>query len=305
MSQLIRKVVFPVAGMGTRFLPATKTIPKEMLPVVDRPLIQWAVEEAANAGCTEFIFVTAPQKTSIIAHFEQTPQLAEFLQRKNKQHELDLLRAGLPQNAKLTQIIQPEPLGLGHAIWCAREAVGDEAFAVILPDDMVLHKSGCLAQMVAQYEKIGGHLVAVENVPPDQTHLYGIVSPASPDGAPEEGLIRLAGLVEKPTPQDAPSSLGIIGRYIFEAGIMKTLSGGKIGAGDEIQITDAIATDIDRVAVHGFRFSGTRYDCGTKTGFLAANVAFALAEAANSDTHKTLQKTITHILAETIEKPDK
>lgn len=276
----IDTVVFPVAGMGTRFLPATKAVPKEVLPVVDKPLIQWAVEEAAAAGCTRFVFVTSPEKGAIMQHFSDAPHYAEILEARGKTRELALLKAGLPDNAEIIETYQPEPLGLGHAIWCAHEATGDKPFAVILPDDMVQHQTGCLAQMVAAYDKTGGNLVAVENVPADQTHRYGVLDIGAEDGA----LVAVNGLVEKPPPEDAPSTLAIIGRYILDRQIMTTLAdmvtANKTGAGGEIQITDAMAALIGDLPLHGFRFDGTRYDCGTRDGFLEANLAFALAEAA-------------------------
>ncbi|MCH1568007.1 MAG: UTP--glucose-1-phosphate uridylyltransferase [Alphaproteobacteria bacterium] len=273
MSHKIDTVVFPVAGMGTRFLPATKAVPKEMLPVVDRPLIQWAVEEAAAAGCTRFVFVTAPEKGAIMSHFSDAPHYQELLEARGKTKELALLEAGLPANAEIIETFQDAPLGLGHAIWCAREATDDKPFAVILPDDMVQHTTGCLAQMTAQYEAIGGNLVAVENVPADQTYRYGVLDPGAENGA----LVEVKGLVEKPVPEDAPSTLAIIGRYILDGQIMETLSEFKKGAGGEIQITDAMAELIGTVPMNGFRFQGTRYDCGNRDGFLEANLAFALA----------------------------
>lgn len=274
MSQKIDTVVFPVAGMGTRFLPATKAVPKEMLPVVDKPLIQWAVEEAAAAGCTRFVFVTSPEKGAIMSHFGDAPHYQEMLEARGKIRELALLKAGLPENAQIFETYQDAPLGLGHAIWCAREATGDKPFAVILPDDMVQHQTGCLAQMAAQYETVGGNLVAVENVPSEETYRYGVLNP----GAETGDLVEVKGLVEKPAPEDAPSTLAIIGRYILDAKIMDTLSAFKKGAGGEIQITDAMAELIGHVPMHGFRFAGTRYDCGNRDGFLEANLAFALAQ---------------------------
>jgi UTP--glucose-1-phosphate uridylyltransferase len=274
MSNKIKTVVFPVAGMGTRFLPATKAVPKEMLPVVDKPLIQWAVEEAAAAGCTRFVFVTSPEKDAIMNHFSDAPHYQELLEARGKTKELALLKAGLPENAEIIKTYQDAPLGLGHAIWCAHEATGDKPFAVILPDDMVQHTTGCLAQMVAQYEKCGGNLVAVENVPATETYRYGVLDPGSEDGA----LVEVKGLVEKPAPEDAPSTLAIIGRYILHPQILQTLSAFKKGAGGEIQITDAMAALIGHVPMNGFRFQGTRYDCGNRDGFLEANLAFSLAE---------------------------
>lgn len=267
----IRTVVFPVAGLGTRFLPATKAVPKEMLPVVDRPLIQWAVEEAVEAGCREFVFVTAPSKSAIMAHFSKAPHYEAALRDKNKTDALAALRAGLPDDAVVHEVYQDQPLGLGHAIGCARPYISDQPFAVILPDDMVLSRPGCLSQMVTQYK--GGHLVAVENVPADQTQKYGIVDAAEDDGE----MVRIQGLVEKPAPEDAPSTLAIIGRYIFDPRIMDAIDAQKAGAGGEIQITDAMAQTLDDIALSGLRFHGTRYDCGSRAGFLAANIAFALS----------------------------
>lgn len=274
MSSPIETVVFPVAGLGTRFLPATKAVPKEMLPVVDKPLIQWAVEEAAAAGCTRFVFVSAPEKGAIIKHFSEAPHYQNLLEARGKSRELALLNAGLPENAEIIELYQDEPLGLGHAIWCAHEATGDKPFAVILPDDMVHHTTGCLAQMAAQYDRTGGNLVAVENVPADQTNRYGVLDPGDEHGA----LVEVKGLVEKPDPADAPSNLAIIGRYILDPQIMQTLAAFKKGAGGEIQITDAMADLIGQVPMHGFRFQGQRYDCGNRDGFLEANLAFALAQ---------------------------
>lgn len=269
----IRTVVFPVAGLGTRFLPATKAVPKEMLPVVDRPLIQWAVEEAAAAGCREFIFVTAPSKSSIMAHFSSAPHYEEALIAKNKSAELRSLQAGLPEDAVIHEVFQDQPLGLGHAIGCARPFISDQPFAVILPDDMVLSQPGCLAQMVAQYQNCGGHLVAVENVPADKTHQYGIVDPTADDGH----LVSIGGLVEKPAAHVAPSTLAIIGRYIFDPRILDAIDRQASGAGGEIQITDAMAQTLGDIPLFGLRFAGQRYDCGNRAGFLAANLAYALA----------------------------
>ncbi|MAI68030.1 MAG: UTP--glucose-1-phosphate uridylyltransferase [Rhizobiales bacterium TMED143] len=273
MAQTIRKVVFPVAGLGTRFLPATKAVPKEMLPVVDRPLIQWAIEEAAAAGCTEFIFVTSPHKRAILEHFSPAPAYEEALTARGKDDQLALLQAGLPETAKITEVYQDQPLGLGHAIWCAHEAVGDEPFAVILPDDMVLHKTGCLSQMVKQYEEVGGNLVAVETVPREHTSRYGVLNPGAETGP----LVEVKGLVEKPSPEAAPSTLAIIGRYILDPSVMEDLSQFNKGAGGEIQITDTLARLIGSLPLHGFRFDGRRFDCGNRAGFLAANLAYALS----------------------------
>ena len=234
----------------------------------------FADEEAAAAGCTRFVFVTSPEKGAIMSHFGDAPHYQEMLEARGKTRELALLKAGLPKNAEIFETYQDAPLGLGHAIWCAREATGDKPFAVILPDDMVQHQTGCLAQMAAHYETVGGNLVAVENVPSEETYRYGVLNP----GAETDDLVEVKGLVEKPAPEDAPSTLAIIGRYILDAKIMDTLSAFKKGAGGEIQITDAMAELIGHVPMHGFRFAGTRYDCGNRDGFLEANLAFALAQ---------------------------
>ncbi len=291
MPHKIDTVVFPVAGLGTRFLPATKAVPKEMLPVVDKPLIQWAVEEAAAAGCKRFVFVTAPEKDAIMKHFSDAPHYQDVLEARGKTQELALLKAGLPQDAEIIKTYQEQPLGLGHAIWCAHEATEDKAFAVILPDDMVQHPTGCLSQMAAQYQTCGGNLVAVENVPADQTHRYGVLDP----GAEADGLVAVKGLVEKPTPEDAPSTLAIIGRYILAPDIMRTLSAFKKGAGGEIQITDAMAALIGQVPMNGFRFQGTRFDCGNRDGFLEANLAYSIA-AANDEARAALKQRLRPLL---------
>lgn len=288
---LIRKVVFPVAGLGTRFLPATKAVPKEMLPVVDRPLIQWAVEEASAAGCEEFIFVTSREKPSILAHFSQAEHYENALKAKDKLDLMQSLKAGLPANAKVHEVFQDEPLGLGHAIWCARDIVGEEPFAVILPDDMVLAQTGCLSQMVEAHAQLGGNLVAVENVPADQTSRYGVVDPISDDGT----IVAIKGLVEKPKPEDAPSTLAIIGRYILDPSVMRSLDQGKTGAGGEIQVTDALADLIGTTDLSGYRFSGIRYDCGSRDGFLAANIAFAVSPF-GADMGDELRQKLSHVL---------
>lgn len=275
----IKKVIFPVAGMGTRFLPATKAVPKEMLPVIDKPLIQWAVEEAREAGIDEFIFVSSPEKKAIMQHFSPAPAYEKMLKAKGKTHELKLLKAGLPPDATLIEIYQPEPLGLGHAIWCAREAIGNDPFAVILPDDMVLAQTGCLKQMVEQYE--GGNLVAIEEVPRDQTSRYGVLDPDT--SFTHETLVKIKSLVEKPDPANAPSNLAIIGRYILDPAIMRQLDNPRKGVGGEIQITDAMDDLIGHIPMHGLRFTGKRYDCGSKAGYLAANLAYGLKDESIRD----------------------
>lgn len=273
MAQRVRKAVLPVAGLGTRFLPATKVIPKEMIPVVDKPVVQYAIEEARAAGIEEFIFVSADGKESIAAHFSAHPVLEKMLESKNKAAELKLVRdASLPPGA-VTIVIQHNPLGLGHAVWCAKERVGREPFAVILPDDMVLSRTSCMKQLIDAHAEVGGHVVAVEDVAREHTSRYGILDVASDDGR----LAKARGLVEKPQPDKAPSTLAIIGRYVLDPSVFDELDKHTRGAGNEIQLTDALNGTMPRVAFHGLRFEGIRYDCGTRVGFVEANVAFALA----------------------------
>ena len=276
MTQVVRKAVFPVAGLGTRFLPATRAIPKEMLPVMDRPLIQWAVEEAAAAGIEEFIFVTAPGKEAIEAHFAPTPALDQALEEKGDAGLLRESRALADLGTRMTFVLQPQPLGLGHAVWCAREQVGDEPFAVLLPDDMVLDETPCLQQMVTAHSEVGGNLVAVEDVPCEHTSRYGIVDPGNGEVLGETGaLVTVKGLVEKPEPAAAPSTLSVIGRYILQPCVFELLDLKERGAGGEIQLTDALAGMIGDMPFHGLRFSGRRFDCGGKIGYLRANLAYA------------------------------
>jgi UTP--glucose-1-phosphate uridylyltransferase len=274
MHQRVRKAVFPVAGLGTRFLPATKSIPKEMLTVVDKPLIQHAVEEAREAGIEQFIFVTGRMKTAMEDHFDLSYELEATLAERGKTKELEALRAALPPAGDVSYVRQQRPLGLGHAVWCARHLVGDEPFAVMLPDDMVLAKTGCMKQMVDVYAETGGNVVGVVDVPREHTRRYGILDVADDDGR----LATVRGLVEKPAPEDAPSTLSIIGRYILQPEIFEHISQIGRGAGGEIQLTDAMVRLIggDR-PFHGLRFAGRRYDCGDKLGWLEANIAFALA----------------------------
>ena len=272
--QQLRKAVFPVAGLGTRFLPATKAVPKEVLPLVDKPLIQYAIDEARAAGITDFIFVTAKGKSALEDYFDSSPELVRTLKAKGKKALLDAIApADMPSGA-ISYIRQQEALGLGHAVWCARHLVGDEPFAVILPDDVIAAERPCLAQMVDAYHEVGGNIVAAMELSQDQISSYGVIDPASHSGR----LVEMKGMVEKPKPQDAPSNLAVIGRYILTPRIMKNLDAKKTGAGGEIQLTDAIADEIKvGRAVHGYRFEGTRYDCGSKAGYLQATVAFALA----------------------------
>ena len=266
----IRKAVFPVAGLGTRFLPATKAIPKEMLTIVDRPLIQYAVEEALEAGIEQLIFVTGRGKTALEDHFDIAFELESVMTARGK--PLDALDGTRLPPGALVSVRQQEPLGLGHAVWCAREMVGDEPFAVLLPDDLMVGRPGCLAQMVEAYERVGGNIVCVENVPPEKTASYGIVDPGARDGA----LIEVRGLVEKPRPEAAPSSLGVVGRYILQPEIMRILDNPVRGAGGEIQLTDAMAALIGRQPFHGVAVAAERHDCGDSLGFVTANVALAL-----------------------------
>ena len=266
----VRKAVFPVAGLGTRLLPATKSIPKEMITVVDRPLIQYAVDEAREAGIEQLIFVTGRGKSSLVDYFDQAFELEATLKGKNK--SLDVLE---PSNASFGEVVtvrQQQPLGLGHAVWCARHIVGDEPFAVLLPDELMYGTPNCLAQMVEAYEKVGGNLVAALEVPEDQTHQYGVVDPGATDGP----LTEIRGLVEKPAPGTAPSNLMLPGRYILQPEVMRALDAQERGAGGEIQLTDAMAKLIGQQPFHAFRFKGQRYDCGSAAGFVIANLAMAL-----------------------------
>jgi UTP--glucose-1-phosphate uridylyltransferase len=266
----VKKAVFPVAGLGTRFLPATKAMPKEMLTVVDRPLIQYAVEEALEAGIEQFIFVTGRGKTALEDHFDIAYELEATMRGRGK--PLDVLGSTRIPAGAVTSVRQQEPLGLGHAVWCARHIVGDEPFAVLLPDDLMVGNPGCLAQMVEAYDRVGGNIVCVEDVPRERTASYGIVDPGAADGR----LTEVRGLVEKPSPQEAPSTLGVVGRYILQPEVMAILDAGETGAGGEIQLTDAMAKLIGRQPFHGVTVEGERHDCGDKVGFVRANIALAL-----------------------------
>ncbi|MFM8991278.1 MAG: UTP--glucose-1-phosphate uridylyltransferase GalU [Alphaproteobacteria bacterium] len=269
----VRKAVFPVAGMGTRFLPATKAVPKEMLPVVDKPVIQYAVEEARAAGIDQFIFVTGRGKTAIEDHFDHSYELEKTLEERGKAAELAELRRWLPRHGSVAYTRQMAPLGLGHAVWCARNLVGDEPFAVLLADDLILSRQPCLAQMADAHASAGGNVIAVMDVPREHTKRYGIVAPGRDDGR----LVEVTGLVEKPAPEKAPSTCAVIGRYILDPSVFSHLGKGMKGAGGEIQLTDALAAMIGASPFHGLRFEGKRFDCGDKVGFFEANLAFALA----------------------------
>lgn len=276
MSHPIRKAVFPVAGLGTRFLPATKAMPKEMLPLVDRPLIQYAVDEARAAGIEEFIFVTARGKYALEDYFDRAPQLEQQLAEKGKTALLAEVESSTMASGSIAHVRQHEALGLGHAVWCARNLIGDEPFAVLLPDDVIAAEIPCLQQMTEAYSQAGGAgcMVATMDVPRDKTSSYGVLDPAGPG----DRLVPARGLVEKPAPEDAPSTLAVIGRYILNPGVLDYLDLKRTGAGGEIQLTDAIAAQADAGRpVHGFRFEGQRFDCGSKAGYLQATVAFALA----------------------------
>lgn len=271
-----RTAIFPVAGLGTRFLPATKAIPKEMLTVVDKPLIQYAVEEAAAAGIERFVFVTGRNKSAIEDHFDQAIELNETLRRRGKKAELESATVMVRAAGDMLFVRQQEPLGLGHAVWCARHLAGDEPVAVLLPDDLILSGTPCLQQMVQQHRQTGGNLVAVMDVPREQTNRYGVVQPGKQAGR----LTEVAGIVEKPKPEQAPSTLAVVGRYILSPEIFPLLERQAAGAGGEIQLTDAMAQLIGREPFYGYRFEGERFDCGDKVGFLDANLAFALADPA-------------------------
>ena len=270
MPTRVRKAVFPVAGLGTRLLPATKSIPKEMVTIVDRPLIQYAVDEAREAGIEELIFVTGRGKSALVDYFDQAFELEAMLREKGK--SLDVLA---PSNAKFGEVVtvrQQQPLGLGHAVWCARHIVGDEPFAVLLPDELMVGKPNCLAQMVEAYEKVGGSIVAALEVPDSETHKYGVIDPGASDGR----LTEIRGMVEKPAPGSAPSNLMLPGRYILQPQVMRELDSLEAGAGGEIQLTDAIARLVGKQPLNAYRFDGERYDCGSATGFVIANLAVAL-----------------------------
>jgi len=270
MNKRVRKAVFPVAGLGTRLLPATKSIPKEMITVVDRPLIQYAVDEAREAGIEELIFVTGRGKSSLVDYFDQAYELEATLKGKGK--SLDVLE---PSNARFGEVVtvrQQQPLGLGHAVWCARDIVGGEPFAVLLPDELMAGTPNCLAQMVEAYGRVGGNLVAALEVPDSETHKYGVIDPGATDGR----LTEIRGLVEKPEPGTAPSNLMLPGRYILQPEVMRALDAQERGAGGEIQLTDAMAKLIGTQPFHAFRFEGERYDCGSAAGFVIANLAMAL-----------------------------
>ena len=270
MTRKLRKAVFPVAGLGTRLLPATKAIPKELLTVVDRPLIQYAVDEAREAGIEQMIFVTGRGKSSLVDYFDMAFELETTMREKGK--TLEALEPSRARFGELVSVRQQQPLGLGHAVWCAREVVGDEPFAVLLPDDLMSGTPGVLKQMVEAWEKVGGNMLATEEVPREKTGSYGVITPGRQDGAVTEVL----GLVEKPKPEEAPSNLAVIGRYILQPDVMRVLGKGETGAGGEIQLTDAMAQLIGKQQFHAIKVDAVRHDCGDKAGYVIANLALAL-----------------------------
>jgi UTP--glucose-1-phosphate uridylyltransferase len=274
MKTKVTKAIFPVAGLGTRFLPATKAVPKEIMTLVDRPLIQYAIDEARAAGIKEFIFVTSRGKSALEDYFDHAPTLERELRRKKKTDLLEALKPTNMDSGAIAYIRQHKALGLGHAVWCARRLIGNEPFAVILPDDVIAGEKPCLAQMVEAYAETGGSMVAAMEVPRDQIKSYGVLDVSEDMGA----MVRVRGMVEKPDPDDAPSNLAVIGRYILSPDVLGNLNKKRAGAGGEIQLTDAIAAEIKKGrGVYGYRFRGQRFDCGSKAGFLQATVAFGLA----------------------------
>jgi UTP--glucose-1-phosphate uridylyltransferase len=288
MQNKVTKAIFPVAGLGTRFLPATKSVPKEIMTLVDRPLIQYAIDEARAAGITEFIFVTSRGKGALEDYFDHSPQLEAELERKGKTDLLDALQMSNMDSGAIAYIRQHKALGLGHAVWCARRLIGDEPFAVILPDDVIAAEKPCLQQMVEAYENTGGSMVAAMEVSPEKASSYGVLDIAEDHGA----LVDVQGMVEKPPAGQAPSNLAVIGRYILTPDVLRSLDSKKQGAGGEIQLTDAIAEELTAGHnVHGLRFQGQRFDCGSKAGFLQATVAFGLArEELRDELHEYLHE---------------
>lgn len=274
MKRKVIKAIFPVAGLGTRFLPATKSIPKEIMSLVDKPLIQYAIDEARAAGIKEFIFVTSRGKGALEDYFDGAPQLEASLRKHDKKDLLKILRDTTMESGEIAYVRQREALGLGHAVWCARRLIANEPFAVILPDDVIAADKPCLQQMIEAYQETGGNMVATMEVPRDKVSSYGLIDVAEDMGR----LVSVKGMVEKPEAKNAPSNLAVIGRYILRPEVLRNLGRKMVGAGGEIQLTDAIAEEIGRANnVYGYRFDGTRFDCGSKAGFLKATVSFALS----------------------------
>ena len=274
MRRKVTKAIFPVAGLGTRFLPATKSVPKEIMTLVDRPLIQYAIDEARAAGIKEFIFVTSRGKSALEDYFDLAPDLENSLRKAGKDKLLEILKSTNMESGAIAYIRQHKAMGLGHAVWCGRRLIGNEPFAVMLPDDVISAEKPCLQQMVEAYEETGGSMVAAMEVAPHQTSAYGVLDVASENGR----VVNVKGMVEKPAAGTAPSNLAVIGRYILTPDVLRNISKVKEGAGGEVQLTDAIAAEITQGRdVFGYRFDGLRYDCGSKAGYLQATVAFALA----------------------------
>ena len=289
MNKPLRKAVLPVAGLGTRFLPATKAMAKEMLPVVDKPLIQYAIEEARAAGIEQFCMVSGRGKTALIDHFDVAYELEATLRERGKADQIAMLDAMKVPPGSITTVRQQVPLGLGHAIWCARAFIGDDPFAILLPDDLVLSETPCLQQLADAYRETGGNIVAVTEVPRDQTNRYGILKVGHDDGR----LVDVLGLVEKPKPVDAPSNLSVIGRYVLLPEVITHLSRMERGAGNEVQLTDAMAKMIGHAPFHGLRYEGRRFDCGDKVGYLEAQIAFALKRPDLADEVRAFLNTYT------------
>ena len=283
----VRKAVFPVAGLGTRFLPATKVMPKEMLPINDRPLIQHVFEEAREAGIEEFIFVTGRYKEMLEEHFDFQPELEATLEARGRKDMLEKVRSSEMPAGSLFLTRQPKPLGLGHAIWCAKKLIENEPFAILLPDVLIQHSTGCLKQMMDTYNEHGGNVIAVENVPRDQTDKYGIVDIGSGKGK----VLPVKALVEKPKPSEAPSTLSVVGRYILQPEVFDHLGEFETGAGGEIQLTDAMAKLIGKQPFHTLSFEGKSYDCGSRLGFIEANIAFSMKDKGiGADVEKIIRK---------------
>jgi len=291
MKRKVTKAIFPVAGLGTRFLPATKSVPKEIMTLVDRPLIQYAIDEARAAGIKDFIFVTSRGKSALEDYFDTAPHLESELRKKGKDELLATLKSTNMESGAIAYIRQQKALGLGHAVWCARRLIGNEPFAVILPDDVIAAEKPCLQQMVEAYAETGGNMVAAMEVPAEKASAYGVLDISKEDGQ----LVSVKGMVEKPPADEAPSNLAVIGRYILTPKVLQNISKMKQGAGGEIQLTDAIASQIsEEDGVYGYRFRGQRFDCGSKAGFLQATVAFGLAR---EDLHDELSAFISEMVA--------
>lgn len=292
MRKKVTKAIFPVAGLGTRFLPATKSVPKEIMTLVDRPLVQYAIDEARAAGIKEFIFVTSRGKGALEDYFDHSPVLEQELRKKGKNELLEILKSTNMDSGEIAYIRQHKALGLGHAVWCARRLIANEPFAVILPDDVIAAEKPCLQQMVEAYEESGGNMVAAMEVPPERISSYGVLDVKEDMGS----IVSVQGMVEKPPATEAPSNLAVIGRYILSPTILQNLNKMKSGAGGEIQLTDAIAQEIGKPngdGVFGFRFRGQRFDCGSKAGFLQATVSFALSRPdLRDDLYRYLQEVV-------------